>query len=121
MNLHRKLTGQVPMVYCWSGAAAIIAGVIGAGASVYSSNKQMEAQEEAQQRADYAAMEAEREQQRIFEATKPEEEEAKISFGTQDDDDELGTYNEFLAPKSTSKPTLGSNSSLGFGTLGGVA
>jgi len=101
-----------------AGTAALIAGGIGLAGTMYSANQQKEAQEEAQQRADYAAMEAEREQQRIFEATKPQEEEAKISFGTQDDDDELGTYNEFITTKP-SKPTLG-NTSLGFGTLGGT-
>ena len=101
-----------------AGTAALIAGGLSLAGTAYASNQQREAQEEAQQQADYAAMEAEREQQRIFEATKPQEEEAKISFGTQDDDDELGTYNEFLTP-TASKPTLG-NTSLGFGTLGGT-
>ena len=119
MNLHRKLTGQVPMVYCWQGAAAIIGAVIGAGGAIYSSNKQSEAQREAERRAEEARLEAEREQERIFRATKPEEEEAKISFGTEDDE-EMGTYNEFLAPKPTSKPTLGKPNTFGFNTLGGT-
>ena len=116
LNLHRKLLGEVPMTYngITAGTAALISSGIGLAGSVYSASKQRDAEK----KAEAARLEAEREQERMFEATQPLEEEAKITFGVEDDDEELGTYNEFLAPKPTT-PTMGTGS-LGFGTLGGA-
>jgi hypothetical protein len=101
-------------------SAAIFSAILGAGGSMAASSKAASAQREAQRKADYAAEEAKREQQRIFEATKPEDTGASVVFGTLDDeeDDELGTYNEFITqvPKQDALGTTG----LGFNTLGGV-
>ena len=101
-----------------AGTAALIAGGVGLGGSVYAANKQDEARKEAEDAANYARIQAEEEEKRIFEATKPEEEAAKITFGT-GDDDELGTYNQFLTKAPNSAPTIGGG--LGFGTMGGIS
>ena len=105
--------------YNWTGAAAIASAVIGAGASYYSAKKAEEAQEEAAAQAEAARLAEEERQRKVFESTTPEQEAATFKFGTQDQDDELGSYSEFLAPKP-SKTLGGVTSSLGFGTLGGT-
>jgi 6-phosphogluconolactonase (cycloisomerase 2 family) len=115
INLHNKLIGHAPSTY--NGIGAAIAAGISLTASAVSSKQQKDEKEKADEQAELARLEAEKEQERIFSATKPEEEGAKITFGV-DNEGEMGTYNDFLVPKptSTSKPALGG---LGFNTLGG--
>jgi hypothetical protein len=97
-------------------SAAIASAVIGAGTSLYAANEQKKAQDEAARMAAEAARLEEERQRSIFEATKPQEEAAKISFGLDDDEEILPAYSEFITP-ITPNNTI---SSLGFGTLGGT-
>ena len=100
-----------------AGTAALIGAGLSLGGSIYSANKQKEAQEEAQRQAELARRQEEERQRAIFEATKPEQDSATFDFGIDDEDEELIGYSEFIAPKPTT-PLGGTTKTLGFGTLG---
>ena len=103
---------------------AVVAAVIGAGASSYNATQQRNAAKDAKSR-DLAAQAAEQkrldaataaekaEADRIAMETRPEEEGLdEIKFGTGEDDKTLNKSTDFLIPKST---TLGSTGRSGLG------
>ena len=100
-----------------TGAGLVASSLIGLGGSLYSAKKQSDALEEAEKKQEDAARLAEQEAKRIFEATKPVEPTAALTFGTDDDSNELGSYGEFLVskPKSSAYSNPYANS-LGFGS-----
>ena len=98
-------------------AAIVIASVIGAGSSMYQAEQQKKAAEDAENKREQAATAAKAEADRIASETKPEEEAAKgVKFGS--GDGELGKYEDFLVPKTSSSAGLtassGGLSGLGF-------
>lgn len=94
-------------------AAIIGAAVIGAGASIYTAEKQQEAAEEQQKKLDQAEEERKREAERIAKETRPEGEAASaITFGA-GADAKSGSTADFLVPKSGA--ALGGTGSSGLG------
>ncbi len=96
-------------------AAIIAAAVIGAGSAAYSADQQKKAAEKDQARRTAEAASAKAEADRIASETKPEEETlTETKFGV-DDEDSIGSTQEFLIPKTSA---LGSEatgrSGLGF-------
>ncbi len=106
------------------GVGAILGAIVSIGGTAYSSMSQKKAQDEAQRKQQELEDQArEVEQNRLLEeAQRNEDAKAKISFGTDDDDDEMGSFSDFLAPKSVGTAGLGGvastaqqSSGLGFG------
>ena len=101
------------------GTALLVSSAVSVGSSIYAANKQEDAQQAAEAENRRMQMEAQANEQRIFEDTKGQSESATISFGSQDDD-EMGSYNDFLTPLSTKTASTtglstGTSSGLGFG------
>ena len=84
--------------------AAIIAAstaAIGGAASIYGGVKQKSAQEEQEEIQRQAMEDAKAQEQRIFEQQALDagnQGSATVEFGVDDEDDEFGTYNDFLSP-----------------------
>ena len=84
--------------------AAIIAAstaAVGGAASIYGGVKQKSAQEEQADIQAQAAEDAKAQEQRIFEQQAQNagnQGSATVEFGIDDEDDEFGTYNDFLSP-----------------------
>ncbi len=90
---------------------AIVVGAASVGASVYGSNQQKEAAEEQaaiqrQAQEDAKAQELAMWEQRALDAEN--EGQATVEFGVDDEDNETGTYDDFLTPT-----TIASNTGLG--------
>jgi len=138
INLHRKLTGEVPSTYNGGGAAiaaigAIVSAAIGAGSSYRASNIQQKAASSAQteqlvastieankrkkeaEEAKATAARIAEEGRRVAEETRPDEQGlGEVQFGA-DDDEEIGSTQDFLVPKSSALGSSGSGrSGLGF-------
>lgn len=115
LNMHRKLTGEVPNVYRDPVSGAIIAStLISVGASSIEANKAENAAKEERARLAKAEKERTLEAERIERETRPEGESLEaISFGT-GDDDELGSVGDFLVEKPTAT-ALGRTSGSGLG------
>ena len=96
-------------------AGAIIAAVIGAGTTLYASEEQKAATEEAQAKQDTAFASAKAEEARILREARPDDltAEATIQFGT-GAQDKPGTAQEFLVPRTTSALGTAGASGLGF-------
>ena len=114
-NMHRKLTGEAPMVYRDPVTATLIATGVGAGVQLHGIEEQKKAAKEAQKRTDAAAAEAEEEAARIASDTRPVGETAAegIQFGAPDDEDE-GSFADFLQPTPTTSG-LGTAGTSGLG------
>ncbi len=95
--------------------AMIASAVIGAGASVYSSEQQKKAAKKDREARESAA-EAERKRlEDIERATKPEEEGlGEIDFGAEGSDSGMGSSSDFLVPKQSGGLGSGGRSGLGF-------
>ena len=95
-------------------AAAILASAaIGAGASVYTANKQEEAAEEQRRRLEREEEERRKEAERIARETRPEGETlSAVTFGT-GGNEPLGSTSDFLVPKTGT--ALGGTGSSGLG------
>ena len=96
--------------------AAIVAAVVGAGASVHSSNEQAKAQKQAQQERKKVAEEERRRLEELAKNTKPEEENATVEFGLEDSG-EIGNYGEFMVKPQKMGNALGSSGASGIGSL----
>ena len=92
---------------------AIVAAVIGAGASMYSADQAADAQKEAQDKADKARREAEARAKKETLDIRPEGETATMIPGSGEESD-ASDYNSFLTPKQTAMGGTG-GSGLGFG------
>jgi len=104
-----------------TGTAMLISSAVGVVGSVAAGNKQEQAQQDAEQEQARLQQEALQQEQRLFEqrALDAESQEATmVEFGAPDDDDEAGTYDDFLTPKSnasgTGLSTTPNSSGLGF-------
>jgi len=98
--------------------------VVSAGAAVYGTVKQQQAYEEQQDIQAQAKSDAEAQEQAMFKqrAIDAENEgQATVEFGAPDDDEETGTYDDFISPtaiaSNTGLGTSGGSSGLGFGTV----
>ena len=84
--------------------AAIIAAsaaAVNAGASIYGGVKQKEAQEEQEAIQNQAMEDAKAQEQAMFDQQAIDagnQGSATVEFGVDDEDDEFGTYNDFLSP-----------------------
>jgi len=93
--------------------AAIIAAsaaAVNAGASIYGGVKQKEAQEEQEQLQNQAMEDAKAQEQAMFDQQAIDagnQGNATVEFGVDDEDDEFGTYNDFLSPVQNSTTGLG--------------
>ena len=94
-----------------AGYAAAGAAVVSAAAGVYSASEQKKAAEEQEQLMAQASQDALEQEQRIFEQQAIDAEnagQATVEFGTVvDEEDETGTYDDFLAPVAPSTTGLG--------------
>lgn len=114
-NLHRKLLGESPMVYCDPASAIIVSSLIGVGSSLYQAGEQEEAAEKERKRLEAAAEEQRLETERIAKETRPEGETIEgIEFGTGSKAGDIGSTSDFLVPKTSA---LGA-SSTGLSGLG---
>lgn len=94
--------------------AIIAAAVIGAGASIYASEKQEDIAEKERRRLEREEEERRAEAERIARETRPEGEELEsIQFGVGQDKGSMGSTSDFLVTKSGS--TLGGTSGSGLG------
>ena len=105
--------------YAMAGAA-----VVGAGASIYGSAQQKQAIEEQEAIQAQAMEDAKVQEQAMFAQRAIDAENqgnATVEFGAPDDDEEAGTYDDFISPTAIASNTglgVGGNSSgLGFGTV----
>ena len=101
-----------------TGAAIIASAIIGAGTSAYAGSQQRKAQEEAEAEQRRVREEEEERARQIAADARPEGEQATIAFGSQKKGGEVGSFSDFLVPKSSSKTaglSTGSGSGLGFG------
>ena len=84
--------------------AAIIAAsaaAVNVGASVYGGVKQKDVQEEQEQLQNQAMEDAKAQEQAMFDQQAIDagnQGNATVEFGVDDEDDEFGTYNDFLSP-----------------------
>lgn len=94
--------------------AAIIAAIIGAGTTLYASEQQKSATEEAQEKQDTAFSEAKAEEARILREARPDDltAEATIQFGA-GEKGKPGSVEDFLVPRTAS--TLGAAGASGLG------
>ena len=83
------------------GTAALLSAVIGAGSAVYSSTQASDAAKKAREEQTRLRTEAQEEADRLAAEARPEEETATIEFG-KEDEEELGSTNDFLISKTTS-------------------
>jgi len=103
--------------------AAIIAAstaAIGGAASIYGGVKQKSAQEEQEEIQAQAMEDAKAQEQRLFEQQALDAENqgnATVEFGIDDEDDEFGTYDDFLTPTAPSKTGLGGTSNINAGLM----
>jgi len=95
-------------------AGAVVAAIIGAGATLYSSEQQKAATQEAATKQEEAAAQARAEELRILKETGPEQQTATetIKFGV-GGDKTAGSFSEFLVPRTTALGSTG-GSGLGF-------
>lgn len=96
-----------------TGTAMLISGAVGVAGSVVSGNKQQEAIEEAENEQQRLAEEARVNEQQMLQQQALEAEQSKgatVEFGTQDEDDEMGTYDDFITPKQSKGVGLGGTS-----------
>ena len=102
-------------------AAIIAAGAVSLGSSAYGAVKQKNAAEEQEDIQAKALADAQAQEQRIFEQQALDAEnsgDATIEFGAIDDeDDEFGTYDDFLSPVTPSKTGLGGTSNINAGLM----
>ena len=105
-------------VAAWASAAA---GVAGVGASAYSASEQKKAAEEQAGIQEQARLDAQEQEQAMFDQMASDASntgEATVQFGTIDDEeDEFGTYNDFLTPTAPSKTGLGGTSNVNAGLM----
>ena len=104
----------------WAGGAAVLAAAIGAGSSYYASEEQRKANDKSEDKADEAQVEALAAEDRIMQdvANQNKNKGATVTFGT-DDDEEMGTYDDFMTPITSTSSNAGlggqtTTSSLGF-------
>ena len=83
------------------GTAALLSAVIGAGTAVYSSEQAKSAAQKAEDEQTRLREEAQEEADRLAAEARPEEETATIEFGAEDEE-ELGSANDFLVSKTVS-------------------
>ena len=98
--------------------AIIASAVIGAGTSLHASSQQRKAQKEAEEEQRRIQEEERTRAEQIAADTRPEGEAATIAFGSQKKDTTVGSFSDFLVPKSSSKTaglSTGAGSGLGFG------
>jgi len=109
-NRHRKMIGQVPMVYEWG---AVAAAVISAAVSTKQAEEQKKITRSAEAKREAKAESAEEEAARIERETRPEGEELQaIEFGA-GDDAEIGNVSEFVRPRT--ETALGTTTGSGLG------
>ena len=107
--------------YFTAAGVAAAAAAASAGAAVYGGVKQKNAAEEQEDIQAQALADAQAQEQRLFEQQALDAEsqgQATIEFGAIDDeDDEIGTYNDFLSPITPSKTGLGGTSNINAGLM----
>jgi len=99
--------------YFSTAGAILTSAAIGVAGAVYSGNEQKKAQEEAENEQQRLAEEARVNEQQILQQQALEAEQSKgatVEFGTQDEDDEMGTYDDFITPKQSKGVGLGGTS-----------
>jgi len=104
-----------------TGTAMLISSAVGVAGSVYAGNKQKDAIEEAENLQAQEAEEAKREEQRIFaqQAEDARNTEAEtVQFGIDDEDNEMGTYDDFLTPTNKQSSGVGLGTSKNSSGLG---
>lgn len=100
------------------GTALVASAILSAGSAAYSSSQQRKAQREAEEEQKRIQEEERKRSEQIAADTRPEGEQATIAFGSQKKGGEVGSFSDFLVPKSASKTaglSTGSGSGLGFG------
>lgn len=113
MNLHRKLIGEVPIVYSDPTSAILVSTLISAAVSNKQSMDTRQAASKAKSERDEASRLAQEEADRIARDTRPEGEGVEsIEFGT-GDDSEVGSVSDFVVARKNSG--LGSDTSSGLG------
>lgn len=83
------------------GTAALLSAVIGAGSAIHSGAQARSAAKDAADEQERLRTEAQEEADRLAAEARPEEETATIEFG-KEDEEELGSTNDFLISKTTS-------------------
>ena len=92
------------------GTALAVSAAVSAGGAVYSAKQQEDAQDEAKAEQDRLAADARAREQNMLMEEAQNAEPMPVTFG-QDDDDEIGSYNDFLTPKKSNNNSV---SGLGF-------
>ena len=108
----KKFLGHTPMVYEWTGAALALS----AGSSVYGSVQQKKAVEEQEDIQRQAAEDAKAQELAMFEQQAVDagnQGNATVEFGVDDEDDEFGTYNDFLSPVQSTTGLGGAKGNIG--------
>jgi len=98
-----------------TGAAVVIAAVIGAGSAAYQSDVQKQLGDQARHRREKEAAAAKAESDRIAAETKPQEQALKdTKFGTTDPNAKPGSTQDFIVPKTSALGGSKGRSGLGF-------
>lgn len=98
------------------GAALIASAIIGAGSAAYSSSQQKKATKQASDRAQELEQQR-REDEKLIRDASVTPESATVTFGVEDEDDndELGSFNQFITPKNNQAGLGGTPKSTGLG------
>ena len=108
--MKRFLLWAISPLY-WAGAAAA---VIGLGSAAYTANKQEDAQDDLDETARQAAIDAEAERQRVLNQSIEQQGSATVTFGTGEEKANQ-SYSDFLTPKDTTTKALGGSTTSGLG------